>query len=62
MRHSVETLNDFNTLALKQIFWETETFFKKLKYCVLFLASFFYKIYKLIVNFGVHVAGPNLEI
>ena len=35
MRHSLETLNDFNTLALKQIFWESETFFKKLKYCVL---------------------------
>ena len=29
---SVETLNIFNTLALKQIFWKTKTFFKKLEY------------------------------
>ena len=35
MRQSVETLNVFNTLTLKQIFWKTETFFKKLKYSFL---------------------------
>ena len=29
---SVEVLNVFNTLALKQIFWKTKTFFKKLEY------------------------------
>ena len=28
----VEILNDFNTLTLKQIFWKTKTFFKKLEY------------------------------
>ena len=28
--HSVEILNDFNTLTLKQIFWKTKMFFKKL--------------------------------
>ena len=30
MWQSVETLNDFNTLTLKQIFSKTNTFFKKL--------------------------------
>ena len=29
---SVEILNDFNTLTLKQISWKTKTFFKKLEY------------------------------
>ena len=29
---SVEILNVFNTLTLKQIFWKTKTFFKKLGY------------------------------
>ena len=28
----MEILNDFHTLTLKQIFWKTETFFKKLEY------------------------------
>ena len=28
----MEILNDFNTLTLKQIFWKTKTFFKKLEY------------------------------
>ena len=28
----MEILNVFNTLTLKQIFWKTEAFFKKLKY------------------------------
>ena len=28
----MEILNNFNTLALKQIFWKTRTFFKKLEY------------------------------
>ena len=32
MWQSVELLNDFNTLTLKQIFWKTKTFFKKLAY------------------------------
>ena len=32
MRQSVEILNVFNTLALKQIFWKTKTFIKKLEY------------------------------
>ena len=32
MWQSVEILNDFNTLTLKQIFWKTKTFFKKLEY------------------------------
>ena len=27
--------NVFNTLILKQIFWKTKTYFKKLEYCVL---------------------------
>ena len=34
-RQSIETLNVFNTLTLKQIFWKTKTFFKKLEYCFL---------------------------
>ena len=29
---SVEILNDFNTLTLKQIFWKMKTFSKKLEY------------------------------
>ena len=31
MRQSVETLDVFNTLTLKHIFWKTKTFFKKLE-------------------------------
>ena len=31
----MEILNVFNTLTLKQIFWKTKTFFKKLKFHVL---------------------------
>ena len=32
MWQSVEILNVFNILTLKQIFWKTKTFFKKLEY------------------------------
>ena len=32
MWRSMEILSDFNTLTLKQIFWKTKTFFKKLEY------------------------------
>ena len=32
MRQLVEMLNVFITLALKQIFWKTKTFLKKLEY------------------------------
>ena len=32
MWQSLEILNVFNTFTLKWIFWETETFFKKLEY------------------------------
>ena len=32
MWRSVKVLNVFNSLTLKQIFWKTETFFKKLEY------------------------------
>ena len=32
MWQSVKILNVFNTLTLKQIFWKTKTFFKKLEY------------------------------
>ena len=32
MRQSVEILNVFNTLTLKQIFWKTKTFLKQLEY------------------------------
>ena len=32
MWQSVKILNDFDTLTLKQIFWKTKTFFKKLEY------------------------------
>ena len=32
MWQSLKTLNVFNTLTLKQIFWKTKTFFKKLEY------------------------------
>ena len=31
--------NIFNTLTLKQIFWKTKTFFKKLEYCFLVEAT-----------------------
>ena len=31
----VKLSNVFNTLALKQIFWKTKTFFKKLEHCFL---------------------------
>ena len=39
MWQSVETLNVFNTLILKQIFWKTKTFFKILEYCFLVESS-----------------------
>ena len=39
MWQSADILNVFSTLNLKQIFWKTKTFFKKLKY-----SSFPYKI------------------
>ena len=32
MLQSVKILNIFNTLTLKQIYWEKKTFFKNLKY------------------------------
>ena len=32
MWQSVKTLNVFNAFSLKQIFWKTKTFFKKLEY------------------------------
>ena len=35
MWQSVETLNVFNTLTLKHIFWKIKTFFKKLEYSFL---------------------------
>ena len=35
MWQSLVILNVFNTLNLKQLFWKTKTFFKKLKYCFL---------------------------
>ena len=50
MRLSVKILNVFNTLTLKQIFWKTKTFVKKLEYRFLVQstkiqnASFLYKI------------------
>ena len=33
MWQSVKVSNGFNTLTLKQIFWKTKNFFKKLEYC-----------------------------
>ena len=36
MWQSVKVSNAFTTLSLKQIFWETKTFFKKLDYGFLF--------------------------
>ena len=35
MTQSVEILNVFNTLTLKQIFWKTKSFFKQLEYSYL---------------------------
>ena len=35
MWQSVEILNNFNTLTLKQTFWKRKTFFKNLDYCFL---------------------------
>ena len=35
MCQSVKVSNVFNTLTLKQVFWKTKTFFKKLKYGIL---------------------------
>ena len=32
MWQSVESFNVFNTLTLKQIFWKTKTFFKRLEH------------------------------
>ena len=31
----MKILNGFNTLTLKQVFWEKKAFFKKLEYCFL---------------------------
>ena len=39
MWQSVETLNVFSTLILKQIFWKTKTFFEILEYCFLVESS-----------------------
>ena len=39
MWQSVKVSNVLNTLTLKQIFWKTKTFFKKLKYCFLVEAT-----------------------
>ena len=36
MWQSVKVSKAFNTLTLKQIFWKTKIFFKKLEYCFLF--------------------------
>ena len=36
MWQSLKILNVFNTLTLKQIFWKTKTFLKKLEYRILF--------------------------
>ena len=53
----LEILNVFNTLTLKQIFWKTKTFFKKLEYYVLVEstkienASFPYKAAISVANF-----------
>ena len=35
MWQSLKILNVFNSLSLKQIFWETRTFFKELEYSFL---------------------------
>ena len=35
MWQSLKILNVFNSLSLKQIFWETKTFFKELEYSFL---------------------------
>ena len=35
MWQPVKVSNIFNTFTLKQIFWKTKTFFKKLEYCFL---------------------------
>ena len=35
MWQSVKVSSGFNTLTLKQIFWKTKTYFKKLEYCLL---------------------------
>ena len=34
-KYTVEILNVFNILTLKQIFWKTKNVFKKLEYCFL---------------------------
>ena len=39
MWQSVEILKDFKTLTLKEIFWKTKTFFKKLEYVFLIKSS-----------------------
>ena len=35
MSQSLDILNVFNTITLRQIFWKTETVFKKLEYRIL---------------------------
>ena len=35
MRQSLEILNVYNALTLKQVFWKTKTFFQKLRQCFL---------------------------
>ena len=58
MSQSVEILNVFNILTLKQIFCETKTFFKKLEYRFLLEST---KIKNASVPYKTALLEPNVK-
>ena len=58
MWQSVEILNVFNTLTLKQIFWKTKSFFKKLEYCFLVEST---KIENALFPYKTGIAEANIK-
>ena len=58
MSQSVEILNVFNILTLKQIFCETKTFFKKLEYRFLLEST---KIKNASVPYKTALSEPNVK-
>ena len=67
MWESLAILNVFNTLTLRQVFWKTKIFFKKLGYRFLVEstkienASFGYKAVLLEANINTHTHKKNRE-
>ena len=58
MRKSVENLNVFNTLTLKQTFWKSKAFFRKLEYRFLVEST---KIEKASFPFKTAISESNVK-